>query len=402
MYFETKYQQEMPYHVQRWGSSMARWNSEIESIKTFGAYRGDYVRTHIRSQFGISSTHQITLNVDEPGSGKIRINTVTPMEYPWTGIYFDNIPIQLTAIAEPGYRFTGWQGSVESFEKSMSADVLSNMNITAVFEPDGSGLNHIIINEINYNSSPEYNADDWLEIYNGGQDARDISLWKVSDSDNTHVYLIPQNTIIGPGEYLVICRNTSSFVSQYPDVSNYCGNLNFGFASSGDCVRLFTSDGVLVDSVCYKPVYPWPELPDGIGHSLALSSPLLDNDNPDNWISSENTGTPGLANNVITSVEKPLITESFSGPGFISSYPNPFTEHTYIGLHVEMPGRFRVYVCDINGRLIEVLADDYFNSGIYEFRWDASQSERLLPPGIYLVRMESSGTMSVMKITLIK
>jgi hypothetical protein len=245
-------------------------------------------------------------------------------------------------------------------------------------------------------------AGDWIELYNGGQDARDISLWKITDSDDSHVYLIPQNTILGPDEYLVICGDISLFVSQYPAVSNYCGNLNFGFASSGDCVRLYTNDGILVDSVCYKPVYPWPELPDGTGHSLALSSPLLDNENPDNWIYSEKTGTPGLANNVITGVEKPMVTENISGPDFISNYPNPFNGYTYINLHVERPGQFRVSVCDINGRLIEVLADDYFNSGIYEFRWNASQSGRVLPPGIYLVRMESSGTMSVMKIILIK
>jgi hypothetical protein len=57
-------------------------------------------------------------------------------------------------------------------------------------------------------------------------------------------------------------------------------------------------------------------------------------------------------------------------------------------------------VHDISGRLIEILADDYFNSGVYEFRWNASQSEKLLPPGIYLVKMESSQSSSVMKITL--
>jgi hypothetical protein len=276
------------------------------------------------------------------------------------------------------------------------------MNITAVFESDGSGLNHIIINEINYNSAPGSDAGDWIEIYNGGVDARDLSFWRISDSDDSHVFLIPQNTMLGPDEYLVVCRDSSLFESQYPSVSDYTGNLNFGFAGSGDCVRLFTGNGILVDSVYYKPVYPWPEMSNGTGHSLALNSPLLDNENPDNWVSSEKTGTPGLPNNATTNIEEPVITENKPGSGFIYNYPNPFTEYTYIGIHVEVPDHIRITVCDINGRLIEILADDYLSSGIYEFRWDTGQSEKMLSPGIYLVRMESSGTTSVMKITLIK
>lgn len=402
IYFRKKYMYEMPCHLQRWNSNMTAWNNSIENMLLFATYRIDYVRNHIRSQFGISNTHQINLGIEEPGSGKISINTITPLDYPWTGIYFHNIPVQLTAKPEPGYRFTGWQGSVESSERSISLDVLSDKNIRAVFEPDGSGLNHVTINEINYNSSPESDAGDWLEIYNAGDGARDISLWRISDSDDSHLFQIPQNTIIGPDGYLVICRDSLLFRSQYPAVSDYTGNLGFGFAGSGDCIRLFTNDGRLVDSVCYKPVYPWPEMPDGTGHSLALRSPLLDNENPENWKSSANTGTPGLANDFMSGIKEPVITEHIQSSDLIYNYPNPFTKYTYIGLKVEIPDHIRISVYDINGRLVEILADDHFSSGIYEFRWDAGRSEELLPPGIYLVRMESSGTTSVMKITLIK
>ncbi len=164
LYFRAKYLYEMPYHLERWSNNMSRWNSSIENMLTFAAYRSENVRNHIRSQFGINSTHQINLDIDDFGSGKIRINTITPFSYPWTGIYFDNVPVRLTAMPEPGYRFLSWQGSVESTGRSITVNVLSNLNIRAVFEPDGSGLNHIIINEISYNSGPESDAGDWIEI----------------------------------------------------------------------------------------------------------------------------------------------------------------------------------------------------------------------------------------------
>ena len=402
LYFREKYLYEMPYHIQRWSSSMTSWNNSLEDMLIFAAHRPVYVRNHIRQQFGITATHEITLKTDIPGSGKIKINTVTPLDYPWTGIYFDDIPVQLTARAEPGYRFIGWEGSVESNESSISVNVLSNMDITAIFESDGSGLEHIIINEINYHSSAESDAGDWIEIYNGGDDAKDISLWKISDSDDMHLFLIPQQTVLGPKELLVICRDTSLFKVQYPAASDYTGNLNFGFASCGDCIRLFTRDGILVDSVYYKPVHPWPELPDGHGHSLSLESPLMDNENPENWTSSEKTGTPGYPNDVLTGIDRPVTTVKSSGSGLIHNYPNPFTAYTFICLDVELPDNFRISVYDVNGRLIEILADGYFNTGNYEFRWDADQSAGLLPPGVYLVKMESSMSTSVMKITLIK
>ncbi len=402
LYFREKYLYEMPYHIERWSSSMSRWNNSLDNMLIFAAHRPAYVRNHIRQQFGITGTHQINLNTSVPGSGKIKINTITPLEYPWTGIYFDDIPVKLTARAEPGYRFVRWQGYVESTETSISVNVLSNIDITAVFESDGSGLEHIIINEINYNSSSESDAGDWIEIYNDADEAKDISFWRISDSDDAHLFLFPQHTIIGAKEFIVVCRDSSLFKVQYPSIKKYTGNFNFGFAGSGDCVRLFTREGILVDSVYYKSIYPWPELADGYGHSLALENHLLDNENPANWIASENTGTPGYPNDFKTAIDAPVIAEKPSAPAYIYNYPNPFFGHTFICLNVALSDHYRISVYDLSGRLIETMADSYFSSGTYEFRWNANRSGSMREPGVYLVRMESSRYTSVMKIVLIR
>ena len=55
------------------------------------------------------------------------------------------------------------------------------------------------------------------------------------------------------------------------------GPIGFGFAGSGELLRLFNAQGQLVDSVRYDDQSPWPTAADGQGASLALVNPLLDN-----------------------------------------------------------------------------------------------------------------------------
>ena len=55
-----------------------------------------------------------------------------------------------------------------------------------------SSLEHsqIIINEINYNSSDNFNPDDWIELYNPTENSVDLSNWTVIDEnqDNDNLY----------------------------------------------------------------------------------------------------------------------------------------------------------------------------------------------------------------------
>ena len=61
-------------------------------------------------------------------------------------------------------------------------------------------------------------------------------------------------------------------------------------------IRLFDSNGNLVDSVVYDDVDPWPSEADGVGPTLELISPFLDNSIAENWIASEGFGSPGSEN----------------------------------------------------------------------------------------------------------
>jgi len=80
------------------------------------------------------------------------------------------------------------------------------------------------------------------------------------------------------------------------------------------------------------------------------------------------------------------------------NYPNPFNPSTNISFVLPTSGRVRLQVFDIQGRLIQTLADKMVNAGEHTVVFDASS----LSSGMYMYRLEtpygvSSKTMSLIK-----
>ncbi len=76
--------------------------------------------------------------VDGNGTaGVVSLNSLTPdMEGgSWSGIYFTDYPVRASATAAAGYRFLGWEGTYESAEAEIEADVSEQgICLRAVFE----------------------------------------------------------------------------------------------------------------------------------------------------------------------------------------------------------------------------------------------------------------------------
>ena len=167
--------------------------------------------------------------------------------------------------------------------------------------PDDSGnIDYgIVINEINYNSSSDSDLDtgDWIELYNTTNKDIEISLWEFRDEDN--LFIFPENTILASGNYMVLSQNSEVFSTVFPDVSNILGDFVFGLNGSGELIRLFDTDEILIDEVEYDDISPWPVGPDGYGPTLELIDSSLDNALGESWdASNENGGTPGEINSI--------------------------------------------------------------------------------------------------------
>ena len=154
----------------------------------------------------------------------------------------------------------------------------------------------------NYSQENEYvNPGNWVELHNPTNESIAIGLWKFKDGNDTHVFIIPENQVMSPGMYLVLCRDTLEFKDDFPSIINFVGDLGFGLSGGGELIRLFNSNGNLVDEVTYDDADPWPTEADGAGPTLELIHPFLDNSLGQNWATSDNNGgTPGVVNSVYT------------------------------------------------------------------------------------------------------
>ena len=155
-----------------------------------------------------------------------------------------------------------------------------------------------------FNNSDEIkyvNPADWVELYNPTNESIAIGWWEFKDGDSTHVFIIPENQVLESGAYLVLCKDSLAFNDNFPNVSNFIGEFDFGLNGGGELVRLFDAEELPVDEVNYDDSSPWPLEPDGNGPTLELIHPSLDNDLGVNWATSDNNGgTPGMVNSVYT------------------------------------------------------------------------------------------------------
>ena len=134
---------EMANEYERWGDP----NNVQAQVDAFYQYhlifqedllcRPENMRNHIQTNFNLPQQVNVQLNVYPQNAGKIEISTITPNIYPWNGIYFDGVPIQLEAQAESGFQFSHWEanGLISDTTNAIFLDTLTNnsVNFTAHF-----------------------------------------------------------------------------------------------------------------------------------------------------------------------------------------------------------------------------------------------------------------------------
>ena len=259
-------------------------------------------------------------------------------------------------------------------------------------------LPSVIFNEINYNSAPEADAEDWVEIYNRSGSDVDISGWVLKDSNDDNGFVIPSGTVLGTGEYLVLVTDSAAFRGNHPNVIHFIGAVDFKFSNGGELLRLYDSGGELIDDVEYDDEGDWPSEADGDGPTLELIDPDKDNNAPANWGSStQNYGTPGEENSIIsTSIDR---SEEVPDNFVLSqNYPNPFNPSTVISYQLPVNSLVSLKVFDMLGREVSVLVDGMQSAGLHMVEFNASN----IPSGIYIYRLEAGNTSLTRRMTLLK
>jgi len=141
----------------------------------------------------------------------------------------------------------------------------------------------LALTEINYHPLPAGSVDgddfEFLEFKNTGTGALDLG-GLVFTSGITFTF--PAGTVLAPGEFFVLARNTTRFQSRYgfaPDGVFAAGGLN----NSGEALTLVHSTGGIVLSVTYSDTIPWPPAADGLGFTAVPATTACNPDNGRNW-----------------------------------------------------------------------------------------------------------------------
>ncbi|MEX2142291.1 MAG: lamin tail domain-containing protein [Pirellulales bacterium] len=123
-------------------------------------------------------------------------------------------------------------------------------------------------------------------------------------------------TVLGPGEHVVVVKNSSAFQSRYTTdriAGVYVGSLD----NSGERIVLTAADGSVIDDFTYDDGGAWPGRADGGGSTLERRTVSGDPNDEATWRSSvELGGTPAaagagsvnsiLVNEVLTHTDPPL------------------------------------------------------------------------------------------------
>ncbi len=386
---------EIALHLQRWGGDPAQWRRNAAVVQNFLALRNEYLMDHIISEFNLEGKASVELRIQPAGSGRALLNSLSVETTPWNGLYFQNVPLRLKAIAAPGFRFVKWL-ELNDTSPVIAVTPKGDLTLTALFEAAPLAP-LMLINEINYNSPSFFDVEDWIELYNPLPQPIDLSGWALVD-DTNRPYRFPENTVAPTHAFIVVCRDPERFGALWKPDYPLFGPLPFGLSRNGDLIRLIDAGGTVIDSMRYGNRPPWPLLADGKGATLALRRPDLDRGTPENWFASFNGGTPGRANSIIGRVDEPH-PDDFR----LSAYPNPFNASTRIAFHLHQRGYVRVTVYNLLGRPVAQLHDGLLDAGRHELPWNGvDEHGRTLSSGIYLLRIECTEGTRIVKVTMMR
>lgn len=138
----------------------------------------------------------------------------------------------------------------------------------------------IVITEIMYNP-PESGTDslEFVEVLNTSAVSVDMTDWKLEFG--TSSFTIPSLTV-GAGQYQVFSVNSGAMQRNFGVASIQW--TSGGMSNNGTSVRVKNASAVLVDSLTYDDIAPWPTSPDGLGNSLVLCDPNADNTLASSWV----------------------------------------------------------------------------------------------------------------------
>ena len=232
------------------------------------------------------------------------------------------------------------------------------------------------------------NNSSQAKIYNNTFDSNGMGIFmQVNPAPEIYHNIISNNTECG------IYRNTGhSLGNPILRYNDYFGNaVNFGYYGTAWTPAPGTGD------IYLNPLFVGGTPCD---YHLTASSPCIDAGDPASPLDPDGSRADIGALFYDKSVGIKTMAEPITPHDFYlyPAYPNPFNPETTIRFSVPEPSHVVLTVFDLLGRTIAQLADDQFQPGLYQIKFDATG----LASGIYFYQIQMGSYRAVKKMVLLE
>lgn len=276
----------------------------------------DYIELYNRSNTALSLSGWIL--TDDADTNKFVIGNVSIPAGGYVSFDQNQLGFALSAAGETIYlknagdtrvidvvRFKGQENNVSFGRFPNGAPEWYRLASKTPGDPnDAIRQSQIVINELMYSPITRDDADQYVELYNSGATAVDLTGWTLGGGIG---FTIPSGTTLAPNSYLVVANNAARLIPRYSNLTtnNTLGNFSGNLSGSSERITLAMPDTILstnesgvistiridivVDEVTYGSGGRWTEWADGGGSSLELVDPRSDHRQPSNWAASDET-----------------------------------------------------------------------------------------------------------------
>ena len=110
----------------------------------------------------------------------------------------------------------------------------------------------VVINEVMYDVSGTDTDREWLEVANIGNEAVDLTGWKLFEANVNHSLTVNQGSAnIPAGGYAVIVDSPVKFLTDWPGFSGAVLDSSFSLSNSGESLVLKDASSAVIDEVNY-------------------------------------------------------------------------------------------------------------------------------------------------------
>jgi len=127
-------EEEIENETNRWGGSKTQWLENIDNMKNFAIRRPTNFREIIKKELDFGTEVYINILNDNISQGIVKINDNEIKSFPFHGIYFSKLPIQLQVLPNEGYIFKSWGNNRLQNELTINTYISDTLNLYLEFE----------------------------------------------------------------------------------------------------------------------------------------------------------------------------------------------------------------------------------------------------------------------------